>query len=180
MISQASTVQGATMHYPQAVIKKAQKMEKLLQRVDAGEPLAQVCAELDVEIGEKRLAALQAKYKADGETWKALLDGRFGHTHKVHAAMLAWLYECKEQDETLRAPALAEKMKNKFGVVISPGHINYLLRKRGLTAPPGHPYKDPPTDQEEEQPPTDTESLDNAGLFFPGSSQGRDGCSADG
>jgi transposase len=167
------------MDYPKVVIEKAQKMETLLQRVDAGEPLDQICAELNVDIDEKRLAALRTKYKAGGETWEALLDGRFGHSHKVHSAMLAWLYECKEQDNTLRAPALAEKMKNKFGVVISPGHINYLLRKRALTAPPGRPYKDPPAESEEEQSPTTTESLDNAGIFFPRSSQGRDGGSSD-
>jgi hypothetical protein len=167
------------MDYPKVVIQKAQKMETLLQRVDAGESLDQVCAELNVDIEEKQLVALQAKYKAGGETWEALLDGRFGHSHKVHSAMLAWLYERKEQDKTLRAPALAEKVKNKFGVVISPGHINYLLRKRALTAPPGRPHKDPPAEQEEEQPPASTESLDNAGTFFPGSSQGRDGSSPD-
>jgi len=168
------------MDYPKAVIEKAQKMEKLLQRVDAGEPLDQVCAELDVEIGEKRLAALQAKYKAGGETWEALLDGRFGHPHTAHAELREWLYERKKQDETLRAPKLATEIEKKFGVVLSAGHINYLLRKRELTAPPGHPYKHPPAEQEEEQPPTNTESLDNAGTFFPGSSQGRDGCSSDG
>ena len=168
------------MDYPEAVIEKAQKMENLLQRVNAGEPLDLVCAELDVEIDEKRLAALQAKYKAGGETWEALLDGRFGHPHTAHAELREWLYERKKQDETLRAPKLATEIEKKFGVVLSAGHINYLLRKRELTAPPGHPYKQPPAEQEEEQPPTDIESLDNAGLFFPGSSQGRDGSSSDG
>jgi hypothetical protein len=168
------------MDYPKAVIEKAQKMEKLLQRVDAGEPLDQICAELDVEIDEKQLAALQVKYKAGGETWEALLDGRFGHPHTAHSELRAWLYERKEQDETLRAPKLAKEIERKFHLVLSPGHINYLLRKRRLTAPPGRPYKDPPTEQEEEQTPTTTESLDNAGTFFPGSSQGRDGCSSDG
>ena len=167
------------MDYPEAVVEKAQKMEKLLQRVNGGEPLDQVRAELDVEIDEKRLAALQAKHRAGGENWEALLDGRFGHPHTAHAELREWLYERKRQDETLRAPKLATEIEKKFGVVLSAGHINYLLRKRGLTAPPGHPYKDPPTDQEEEQPPTDTESVDNAGLFFPGSSQGRDGDSSD-
>jgi transposase len=167
------------MDYPRAVIEKAQKMERLLQRVDAGEPLDQVCVELEVELAEKRLAALQAKYKAGGETWEALLDGRFGHPHTAHAELREWLYERKKQDETLRAPKLATEIEKKFGVVLSAGHINYLLRKRELTAPPGRPYKDPPAEQEKEQPPTTTESLDNAGTFFPGSSQGRDGCSPD-
>jgi transposase len=168
------------MEYPKAVIEKAQKMEKLLQRVDAGEPLDQVCAELDVDIDEKRLAALRAKYKAGGETWEALLDGRFGHPHTAHDELREWLYERKKQDGTLRASKLAIEIEKKFGVVLSNGHINYLLRKRELTAPPGRPYKDPPAEQEEEQPPTTSESLDDAGIFFPGSSQGRDGCSSDG
>jgi transposase len=168
------------MDYPKSVIEKAQKMEKLLQRVDAGEPPDQVCAELDVEIDEKRLAALQAKYKAGDGTWEALLDGRFGHPHTAHAELREWLYERKKQDETLRAPKLATEIEKKFGVVLSAGHINYLLRKRELTAPPGHPYKHASAEQEKEQPPTTTESLDNAGTFFPGSSQGRDGCSSDG
>lgn len=167
------------MDYPQAVTAKAQKMEKLLQRVAQGEPLEQVCAKLDVEVNEKQLAKLQAKYKAGGERWEALVDGRYGHTQKVHSAMLAWLYERKEQDETLRAPKLADEMAEKFGVRVAAGHINHLLRKRELTAPPGRPYKHPPAEQAEAGSPTSTESLDNAGIFFPGSSQGRDGGSPD-
>jgi transposase len=165
------------MDYPQAVITKAHKMEKLLQRVAQGEPLAQVCAEFEVEVNEKQLAKLQAKYKAGGERWEALLDRRYGHTQKVHAAILAWLYERKEQDEALRAPALATEMAEQFGVRVTAGHINHLLRKRELTAPPGRRYKHRPTEQAEEPSPTSTESLDNAGSFFPGSSQGRDGSS---
>jgi transposase len=167
------------MDYPQAVTAKAQKMEKLLQRVAQGEPLAQVCAELDVEVNEKQLARLQVKYKAGGERWEALLDGRYGHTQKVHSAMLAWLYERKEQDQTLRAPTLANEMAEQFGVRVAAGHINHLLRKRELTAPPGRPHKHPPAEQAEAPSPTSTESLDNAGTFFPGSSQGRDGDSSD-
>ena len=163
------------MDYPQAVIAKAQKIEKLLQRVAQGEPLDQVCAELDVEVNKKQLVTLQAKYKAGGERWEALLDGRYGHTQKVHSAMLAWLYERKKQDQTLRAPKLADEMAEKFGVRVAAGHINYLLRKREQSAPPGRPYKHPPGEQAEEPSPTSTESLDNAGTFFPGSGQGRDG-----
>ena len=168
------------MNYPKAVIEKAQKMEKLLQRIEAGESLDQVCAELEVDVDEKRLAALQKKYRKGGERWQALLDGRFGHTQTVHLEMREWLYERKKQDETLRAPKLAEEIEKRFGLVVSTGHINYLLRKRGLTAPTGRPYKDPPAEQKEEPSPTSIESLDNAGTFFPGSSQGGDGSSSDG
>ena len=163
------------MDYPTAVIEKAKRMEKLLQRVAEGESLAQACADLAVSVDDNRLAALQAKYEEGGRTWEALLDGRFGHKQKAHSALLEWLYKRKEQDETLRAPDLVEEIEKEYGVHLSDGHINELLRARGLSAPPGRPRKRPPLAAEGEAAPETTESLDNAGVFFPGSSKGRDG-----
>lgn len=162
------------MNYPKAVIEKAKRMEKLLQRIDKGETLQQVCADLGVSVNEKRLAALQAKYKAGGQSWQALLDGRFGREQKAHSALREWLYERKRQDKTLRSPELVKEVKAQFGVKLSEGHINHLLRKRSLTAPPGRQYKPVATESEPEALPTSDESLENAGTFFPGSSQGRD------
>jgi hypothetical protein len=63
------------MDHPTAVIEKAQRLEKLLQRVVQGEPLEQVCAELDLAVDAERLAKLQAKYEAGGCTWEALIEG---------------------------------------------------------------------------------------------------------
>jgi transposase len=162
------------MDYPSAVIEKAKRMEKLLHRVAEGESLAQVCADLEVSVDDKHLAALRAKYEKGGRTWGALLDGRFGHKQKAHSALLEWLYKRKEQDETLRAPDLVDEIKEKYGVHFSEGHINELLRARGLSAPPGRPRKQPSPETEAEAAPETTESLDNAGVFFPGSSKGRD------
>ena len=162
------------MNYPKAVIEKAKRMEKLLQRTAEGETLEQVCADLSVSVNEKRLAALQAKYEAGGKRWQALLDGRFGHEQKAHSALREWLYERKRQDKTLRAPQLVKEAQAQFGVQLSEGHINYLLRKRSLTAAPGRPYKPKATEGESEALPTSDEFLENAGTFFPGSGQGGD------
>jgi len=162
------------MDYPEAVIEKAKRHEELLQRVAAGEPRAQVCADLGINVDEDRFAVLQAKYEAGGGSWQALLDGRHGHAKKVHSAIREWLYERKKQDEDVRAPALVREVEEKFGVKVSDGHINYLLRKRCLTAPPGRPYKRPPTEGAPELTTGSSESLDNAGVFFPGGSEGRD------
>jgi transposase len=173
-------MKGVPVDYPVAVIEKAKRMEQLLQRVDAGESLADVCADLGVSVNEKRLAALQARYEAGDRTWKALLDGRFGHERKAHSALRAWLYERKEQDKTLRAPQLAGEIEEKFGMRLSEGHINYLLRKRGLTAPPGRPYKKPPpAETTPETAPEPAGSLGQAGAFFPRSSEARDGAERD-
>ena len=161
------------MDYPEAVIKKAKRHEELLQRVAAGEPHAQVRADLGINVDEDRFAVLQAKYEAGGRTWQVLLDGRHGHAKKVNSVIREWLYDRKEQDENVRAPALVRGIEEKFGVEVSDGHINHLLRKRGLTAPPGRPYKRPPIESESDLSTETTESLDNTGIFFPGGSEGR-------
>jgi len=167
------------MDYPPAVVDKAHRLEMLLQRVEAGESFELVRAELGVPLAAADLPKWQAKYAAGGRRWEALLDGRFGHTHTINSAMREWLYERKRQDPTLRAPALAAALADEFGVTVAAGHINYLLRKVGLTSPPGRPFKTPPAADTGETaavsaataPPSAAAPpipiLANAGLFFP-------------
>jgi transposase len=153
------------MDYPLAVAEKAKRLEQLLQRVAAGERLAEMNEELDFNLDEKQLAQAQAKYEAGGGQWEALVDGRYGHPQKVHSGIREWLYRRKEKDQAVRAPQLAREIKAKFAVEVEPGHLNYLLRKRGLTASPGHPPKPETGDQEREAGSAPGESLDNAPLF---------------
>lgn len=161
------------MDYPEAVLEKAKRLEQLLLRVAAGEPLDELNEELGFDLDEEELARQQAKYEDGGRTWEAVIDGRHGHAHKVHSGMREYLYARKEEDDSLRAPDLARELEEKFGVKVSAGHVNYLLRKRELTAPPGRPPKKPAS--EEEAPAEDpSESVENAGLFFPGSGEGGD------
>jgi transposase len=163
------------MDYPTAVLEKAKRLEQLLQRVAAGEPLDEVNEALDLNLGEKEMVRAQAKYEAGGCGWEALIDGRYGHAQKVHSGIREWLYTRKERDEEVRAPQLAREIQEKFEVEVDPGHVNYLLRKRGLTAPPGHPYKQEPAGDEGREAAAAGESIDNAGLFFPGGSEGGHG-----
>jgi transposase len=164
------------MDYPPAVLAKAQRLEQLLQRVAAGEPLDKVNEALGFNLDPQQLARWQAKYEAGGQRWEAVIDGRQGHPRKAHSALREWLYARKREDETLRAPQLAEEVEARFGVTLSAGHINYLLRKRGLSAPPGHPYKRPAAAEEAPAEAADAnETVDNAGLFFPRSGEGGDG-----
>lgn len=168
------------MDYPDAVIAKAKQMVKLIEQVEGVKSLADVNMELGTSISSDQLTRLQAKYEAGGRKWTALLDGRFGHDVKAHSALREWLYERKRQDPSLRASQLAQEIDEKFGVELSIGHVNHLLRKRGLTAPPGRPYKrqeERATDQEarEEAAP----SQENAGLFFPGGRQASPECQRD-
>ncbi len=154
--------------HPKAVIDKAQRLEQLLHRVAQGEPLDQLCAELDLAIDPKRLAQLQAKYEPDGCTWEAVIDGRYGHPFKADSALREWLYERKRQDKDLTAPDLVKAVKAQFGVELSAGHINYLLRKVELTHPPGRPFKRPAGAEEPTEPEAAGHAQGNAGLFFPG------------
>ena len=164
------------MDYPAAVLEKAQRLEQSLQRVAAGEPLEEVNAALGFNLDQPQLTRWQAKYEAGGRRWEALIDGRHGHPRKAHSALRECLYARKEEDEELRAPQLAVEIKEKFGVKISAGHTNYLLRKRGLSAPPGRPYKKRHSAEEETAAPdAPSESVDNAGIFFPRRGEGGDG-----
>ncbi|MFH1635842.1 MAG: hypothetical protein ABIG63_17765 [Chloroflexota bacterium] len=157
------------MKYPIAVKEKAQRMEELLQRVAAGEALSTVCAEMEITVTEKQLSAMQARYEAGGRKWEALVDGRFGHEQKVNSAIREWMYERKRQDKSVRAGQLAQEIEEKFSVQLSIGHVNYLLRQRELAAPPGRPLKKRGEIEETES--IQNTSLEQAGLFFPGSSQ---------
>jgi transposase len=162
------------MGHPPAVLDKARRMERLLLRVEAGESLSQVCADLDLKVKAKDLPRLQAKYEKGGRTWEALIDGRYGHPQTAHSALREWMYERKREDETLTASQMAKRVEDQFGVKLDPGHINYLLRKVGLTRPPGRP---PSQEKAKEKPESEQpdQSLDNAGVFFPGSGEARDG-----
>ena len=162
------------MYYPPAVSQKAQRLEQLLLRLEAGEPLDQLCAEL--ELKPERVSQLKAKYEAGGRTWEALLDGRFGHYQHVNSAVRAYLFERKQQDDSLTAGQLADEVEQKFGLSISVGHINHVLRQVALTRTPGRPRKRPAR--------TDTAATTelaqaNAGLFFPGRSQATVGSDGD-
>jgi transposase len=166
------------MAYPQAVLEKAQRLAQLLQRVAAGESLENANEALGFDLDQRELARVQTKYESGGHTWQALIDGRHGHTRKAHSALREWLYARKQEDESLRAPQLAKEVEAKFGVTLTDGHINYLLRKRGLSAPPGRPYKRKPEGTASDDAATSTESVENAGLFFPRGSKAGDGSSA--
>jgi transposase len=155
------------MGYPQAVIKKAQRLAQLLRRVEQGERLAEVCTEIGIEITPDRLVALQRKYETGGRRWEGLIDGRHGHVQKVTADMKEWLYERKRQDKTLTGPELVKAIRDKFGVELSLGHINYLLRQVELSRQTGRPPK-PEAEKETERVEISEQVLDNAGIFFPG------------
>jgi len=162
------------MDCPPAVIDKARRLEQLLCRVEAGEAFDAIRAELAVPVTAADLPKWQAKYAAGGRQWMALLDSRFGHTHTIDLTLREWLYERKRQDPTLRAPVLAAALRAEFGVPISAGHVNHLLRKVGLTSPVGRPFKQPPL-APADAPPDSVAPLANAGVFFPRGRPAADG-----
>jgi transposase len=153
--------------HPQVVIEKAQRLEQLLQRVEQGEPLAEVCAELGLEVSPARLRTWQAQYEAGGRSWETLIDGRYGHGQRVTSEMKEWLYERKRQDKRLTGPDLVKKLAKRFKVKISVGHVNPLLRQVNLSRQTGRPPKTG-AKKEAAEAETDEPGVDNAGIFFPG------------
>ena len=164
------------MIHPPAVYEKAQRLERLLLRLEAGEPFEPVRADLGLSIRAEDVPKLQAKYEAGGRRWEALIDGRYGHPQKAHSALRERMHERKREDESLTARELALELEEQFQVELSIGHVNYLLRKVELTRPRGRPRRH--SEEEEVAPAPETpsgESLDNGGIFFPGGGKARDG-----
>ena len=155
------------MDQPQAVIEKAQRLAQLLQRVEQGAALAEVCVEIGLELTPAHLVVLQAKYEAGGRRWEALIDGRHGHAQKVSSDMKEWLYERKRQDKTLTGPHLVAAIQQQFGIDLSLGHVNYLLRSVELSRQTGRPPKSAATEATERGERSE-QVVDNAGIFFPG------------
>ena len=56
------------MSHPPAVCEKAQSLEQLLQRLEAGERLISVRAELGLDVKAADVPHLRAKYEASGQT----------------------------------------------------------------------------------------------------------------
>jgi transposase len=165
-----------SMYYPPAVSIKSRRLEQLLLRLEAGEPLDQVRAELELELKPERVSHLKTKYEAGGRRWEALLDGRFGHYQHVNSAVRAYLFERKQQDDRLTAGQLASEVEQKFRLSISVGHINHVLREVALTRTPGRPRK---RAVPAETAATSAPAQAQAGLFFPGRSQATAGCDGD-
>ena len=101
------------MPHPKAVIEKAKKVERLLQRVESGEAFEQVRIELGLKLKIGDMAKLQSRYVAGGKRYENLINGQYGHWQTINSAMRAWLYERKQEDENLTAPQLAEELKKK-------------------------------------------------------------------
>jgi hypothetical protein len=76
--------------HPPAVCAKAQSLGRLLQRLEAGERLISVRAELGLDVKADEVPHLRAEYEAGGQTWEALLDGRYGHPRTAHSALREW------------------------------------------------------------------------------------------
>lgn len=162
-------------YYPPAVHQKAEKLEQLLLRLEAGEELARVCHDMAVELSPERARKLKAKYERGGRQGAALLDGRFGHRQHANSAIRAYLYERKQAEPELTGPQLAAEVAQRYEVGVSVGHINHILREVALSRVTGRPRKQGEPKPGASGPPAQA----NAGLFFPGGGEASPGGDGD-
>jgi hypothetical protein len=158
-------------YYPPAVHAKAEKMEQLLLRLEAGEELAQVCGEMKMALSPEGARKLQAKYEGGGRQQAALLDGRFGHRQQANSAIRGYLYERKQAEPELTGPQLAAEVAQRYEVAVSVGHINHILREVALSRVTGRPRKQGEPKPSASGPPAQAQ----AGLFFPGGGEASPG-----
>jgi transposase len=161
------------MEYPAKVREKAQQMEQLLLLIEQGTSLEEACKQLSIEVSERKLSRLQAKYQAGERRWEALQDGRFGHHQGVTPEIENWLYARKRQEASLpaceqsTATQLGQEIETRFQVKLHRWQINYVLRQRGLTRPAGRPRRAVETESSgESKEEVVTERIDNSGVFF--------------
>lgn len=150
------------MKHPPTVVAKAKKLEQLLLKLEAGLSLTEACSQLSIEVNEKRAKQLLNKYNSNGRSWEVLVDGRYGHKQKITNAIRKRLYELKQINPTLRAKGLAQILVKEFGIEVSVGHINYLLRKKGVSYGVGRPS----TVNKDLNNRYQTDFLPNAGIFL--------------
>jgi transposase len=151
-------------------VNRALAQEKLLQRLDRGEDLEELCRELRLSLKLSSLPFLRRRYRQGGSTWEALLDHRHGHSYKIMPERRAWLRKQKQENPALTQKELAERFEEEFQVSISQSHISNILRAEGVAIPGGQRYRSP-----------ENQSLpvERAGVFFPSGSGTPDGSAQD-
>ncbi len=150
--SSAPALPSGEMEYTPTQTEKAQRKEQLILRVEKGEPLAQVTAELGLKIEKSYFPQLRSRYQKGGRDWRALVDRRGGQARKATPEIKAFLFDRKRADSYLSAGDLQKEVWRKFKVQFSVRRINELLQAEDLSSPRGRR-------------PSISEELDNAGAI---------------
>jgi transposase len=106
---------------------------EMLRRVDAeGASVTEAAS----AFGLSRVAFYEARRRMEGEGLAGLLSRPRGpkRAHKLSEEVMAFLDGALAEDGSLRAPALAERVRERFGLSVHPRSIERALarrRKRG-------------------------------------------------
>lgn len=152
-------------------VNRALAQERLLQRLDQGEPFDGLCQELGLSLSRRYLPELRHRYRQGGCSWMALIDHRHGHASKVTAERRVWLCQQKRQTPALTQEELARRFQAHFQVALSQSQVSNILRAEGIALPGGQRYR---SEQEASLP------VERAGVFFPPSRAATDGGTEDG
>ena len=108
---------------------------EMLRRVDAeGASVTEAAA----AFGLSRVAFYEARRRMEGEGLAGLLLRPRGpkRAHKLSEEVMAFVEEARAEDASLRAPALAERVRERFGLSVHPRSIERALARRGKRGRP--------------------------------------------
>ena len=108
---------------------------EMLRRVDAeGASVTEAAA----AFGLSRVAFYEARRRMEGEGLAGLLSRPRGpkRAHKLSEEVMAFIEEERAEDASLRAPALAERVRERFGLSVHPRSIERALARRGKRGRP--------------------------------------------
>jgi transposase len=108
---------------------------EMLRRVDAeGASVTEAAA----AFGLSRVAYYEARRRMEGEGLAGLLPRPRGpkRAHKLSEEVMVFVEEARAEDASLRAPALAERVRERFGLSVHPRSIERALARRGKRGRP--------------------------------------------
>ena len=108
---------------------------EMLRRVDAeGASVTEAAA----AFGLSRVAFYEARRRMEGEGLAGLLSRPRGpkRAHKLSEEVMAFVEEVRAEDASLRASALAKRVRERFGLSVHPRSIERALARRGKRGRP--------------------------------------------
>lgn len=123
-------------------------MEKELQHsakgqmvalMQAGYPWQEAAAMADVRIGRSAAYQLLRNVRLQGEA--ALQDGRHGHPAKLREPVLTWLETTCRQAPLTPSRLVQAALQERFGILVSIGHLNRIRATLGVGSRPVHREK---------------------------------------
>jgi transposase len=110
-----------------------EKKVEVVKLIIAGHSWIEAAEQAEVQISESTAYRWHNCWQAEGQT--GLIDKRHGYIYKMTPEIRVWLKEYCEHAPHTPSREVRKKIKDRFGVKISRGHINRVRAELGVSRP---------------------------------------------